>query len=113
VSVAVATWVRVLLDPVLGDLVPIPTLFFAVLLTAWYEGVGPAVVAVILGGFSAQYFLIPPRGGFAVASANQYVELAFYIAVNAGIVTHAGFMQAAFLRTIRKLRNARETLTQT
>ncbi len=43
VSIALATWVRLLLDPVLGNDLPFATLLFAVLLTAWYGGVRPAL----------------------------------------------------------------------
>jgi hypothetical protein len=35
-SVALATWVRFLLDPVLGNQTPYPALLFAVLVTVWY-----------------------------------------------------------------------------
>jgi K+-sensing histidine kinase KdpD len=62
VTVALATWLRLLLDPVLNDQVPFPTFFLAMLLTAWYGGMWPALLAVILGALCADYFLMPPRG---------------------------------------------------
>src|ERR1700676_4338401 len=102
-GIALATWVRVLLDPVLGDQSPFPTLLFAILLTAWFGGVRPALVAVILGVFSADYFLVPPRGSFGFKGAAQYVDLILYLAAGAGIAVLGGVMQAAPLRTIRKL----------
>jgi hypothetical protein len=43
--------VRVLLAPVLGNRIPFTTLFFAVMLTAWYGGFRPALVAAILRVF--------------------------------------------------------------
>lgn len=49
VSIALATWVRVLLAPALGGRSPFSTLLFAVLLTAWYGGFRPALVAAIQG----------------------------------------------------------------
>src|ERR1700680_2709629 len=81
-GIALATWVRVLIDPVLGNQSPFPTLLFAVLLTAWYGGVRPALVAVILGVFSADYFLLLPRGSFGYKSTAQYVDLVFYLVVS-------------------------------
>src|SRR5277367_4454526 len=72
-SVALATWVRLLLDPVLGNHIPYATLLFAVLLTAWYGGVWPALLAVVLGVFSADYFIVQPRGSFGLEGAGQYV----------------------------------------
>src|SRR6202790_2392825 len=89
-GIALATWVRVLLDPVLGDQSPFPTLLFAVLLTAWYGGIRPALVAVILGVFSADYFLVLPRGGFLNKSTAQYVDLLLYIGVGVGIAVVGG-----------------------
>jgi hypothetical protein len=48
-SVLLATWVRAMLHPVLGDHDPFVTLLFAILVTAWYGGVLPALTAVLLG----------------------------------------------------------------
>ena len=50
VSIVLATWLRLLLDPALGEQFPFATLFFAVLLTAWYGGLLPALAAVVRGG---------------------------------------------------------------
>ena len=41
ISIWLATWVRLLLDPALGNQFPFITMFFAILLTAWYGGLGP------------------------------------------------------------------------
>src|ERR1700685_4415957 len=90
VSVALATCVRILLDPVLGHQSPFPTLLFAVLLTAWYGGVRPALAAVILGVLFADYFLIAPLGSFGFKGAAQYVDLAFYVGVGVGIAVLGG-----------------------
>jgi K+-sensing histidine kinase KdpD len=65
VCIVVATWVRTLLDSISGNQFPYATLFFAVLLTAWYGGFGPALVAVVLGAMLSAYFLIQPRGSFS------------------------------------------------
>lgn len=111
-SIALATWVRVLVDPVLGDQSPFPTLLFAVLLTAWYGGVRPALVAVLLGVLSADYFLLLPRGSFWIKGAAQYVDLALFIGVSVGVAVLGGVMHDAPLGTIRKLQQAREALAQ-
>lgn len=113
VSVALAIWARLLLDPVLGDQIPFPTVLLAVLLTAWYGGRGPALMAVILGGLSVDYFLVPPRGSFGPATEAAFVGLALYSAVGLAIAALGGAMQAASLGTIRKLRLAQGVLAQT
>ena len=112
VSLAIATGVRLLLDPVLGNDLPFATLLFAVLLTAWYGGARPALVAVVLGVFSADYFLVLPRGSFGFTGAAQYVELAIYLGVGVAIAVIGGVMHAAPLGHIRKLQQAREALAQ-
>ncbi|MEP7365850.1 MAG: PAS domain S-box protein [Acidobacteriota bacterium] len=112
-SIALATWLRVLLDPVLGGRIPFPTLIAAVLLTAWYGGVRPALLAIVLGAGAADYFLITPRGQFSLTSAVAVVELACFVALCAGIVACTGILKAAEAATGESLRRARQALTET
>src|ERR1700761_5273303 len=65
-SIALATWVRLLLDPVLGNSLPFITMLFAIMVTAWYGGFRPAFAAAVLGGLSTIFFIMPPRGSFAI-----------------------------------------------
>jgi PAS domain S-box-containing protein len=111
-SIALATWLRLLLDPVLGDRIPFPTLLLGILLTAWYGGVRPALLAVILGVLSADYFLLLPRGSFGIRGAAQYVDLALYTGVGLGIAALGGVVHAEPLRNIGNLQQAREALAQ-
>ena len=94
-NIAVATWIRLLLDPVLGDQFPFVTLFFAVLLTAWHGGFGPALVAVVLGALVADYFLLPPRGSFVAKAWDQKVGMALYLSTSLGIALLGGAMRKA------------------
>ena len=112
VSIAVATWVRLLLDPVLGDQASFQTLLFAVVVTALYGGVLSASVAVILGVLFADYFLVLPRGGFGFKGLPQYVELALYLAVGFGIAVIGGRMRAKGRRNARRLQQATENIGQ-
>jgi PAS domain S-box-containing protein len=95
VSIALATWVRLLLDPALGIQFPFATIFFAVLATAWYGGFRPALAAVVLGAVSASYFLIPPRGSLAVEGRDQEVGMVLYCGTSLGIAALGGLMHAA------------------
>jgi two-component system sensor kinase FixL len=63
-SVAIALGARLLFAPLIGYQFPFATLFFAVLVSAWFGGVRPALMAALLGGLSAMFFLLP-RSGFA------------------------------------------------
>jgi PAS domain S-box-containing protein len=94
-GIALAVWARLLLDPMLGNHFPFATLFFAVLLTAWYGGFGPALVAVLIGALAADYFLIPLRGSFRVEGRDQLLGIVLYLTVGFGIAMLGGVMQAA------------------
>jgi PAS domain S-box-containing protein len=98
-SIALATWVRVLFDPVVGNQFPYATVFFAVLVTAWYGGMGPAMAAAVLGAVTSYYFLIPPRGSFGLKDIDQYVGLVLYLSTSLGIALVGGAMHAERRRT--------------
>ena len=95
VSVTLATGVRLLLDPLLGDRSPFSISLFAILLTAWYGGVRPALVSAVLGLFWTDYFLMPPRGTFVIHEAHQWTELLLYLGRSSTQV-RAGFASAYF-----------------
>ena len=95
VSIALAIGVRLLLDPMLGDQFPFATLLFAVLLTAWFGGFGPALVAIGIGVIASTYFLLPPRGSFAPEGRDQWVGLLLYVFTSFGIAVLGGSMRAA------------------
>ncbi len=109
-SVVLATWIRLLLDPVLGDQYPFVTLLPAILLTAWYGGSRPALLAVFLAAVSADYFLVLPRFGFWPSGPPQWVGLFLFVSTGLGIALLAGSMQAAPLMSDRKLQQARQAL---
>src|ERR1051325_4720099 len=60
-GVAVAIFVRWLLDPILGDNVAFLTLYGAVAFACWLGGWRPAVVAAITGFLAADLLFLPPR----------------------------------------------------
>lgn len=62
--VLMAAGLRLALSPVLTIEVPFITFFIAVGLTAWYNGLGPAVFASGLSAFLAAYLFIPPLWSF-------------------------------------------------
>jgi PAS domain S-box-containing protein len=98
VSVALAIWIRRLLDPALGVDYPFATVFLAVLLTACYGGWWPALTAVAVGALGADYFLLVPRGSFALAGTDEQIGLALFVVTGLGIAGLAGVWQAALRR---------------
>jgi two-component system cell cycle sensor histidine kinase/response regulator CckA len=95
VSVAAAIGARLLLDPVVGQQFPFATVFFAVLTTAWYGGLRPALVAVLLGALGSDFFLMPPRGSFELATREEYVGLFLFFVTGLGISLLAGALHSA------------------
>jgi PAS domain S-box-containing protein len=95
VSVAIAIWIRLLLDPALGNGLPFITVFVAIMMTAWYGGFRPALAAAVLGGLSANWFIMPPRGSFALAGTEQQVGMVLYCFISLSIVILGGLMQSA------------------
>ena len=61
-ALALAVLVRWLLDPLMGDTLPLVTLFGAVAAGVWVGGYRPAVVVAVLGYVACAYLFIPPRG---------------------------------------------------
>ena len=75
--VAVAT--RQLLDPVMGDSLPLVTLFGAVAAAVWLGGYRLAIPVTLLGYIACQYLFIPPRGSIDLSSASDFVGLVAYL----------------------------------
>ena len=78
-SVALATVVRMLLDPYLAGRAPFITFFFAVAFTAWCGRLGPTLVAVLLSVLAADFFLVPPVYALFPWDAAWIVELALFV----------------------------------
>src|SRR5262245_1153732 len=97
-SIVLAVGVRMLLDPLLGDAFPFATLLLAILVTAWFGGLSPALVATVLGAGLSMWFLLPPRNGFAVEGFENRYGLAVYLAVGVGTALLGGRMRSAWQR---------------
>jgi len=57
---------REMLSPFLGESNPYHTVWIAVVFSAWYCGVAPAVVTTLLSLVGIWYFFLPPCGSFAL-----------------------------------------------
>jgi len=78
-ATAVAVLMRALLDPMLGDALPLVTLFGAVAITVVFWGIGPAVLAAVTGYISCSYLFIPPRGSLQFNTPAHAVGLIAYL----------------------------------
>ncbi len=85
-ALLLATLVRWLLDPYLGDHTPFPTYFAAVTFVGIYGGLGPAVVTMIAGGLTADLLFLPPRGEIVLSGAADWTGLLLFTLGSALIV---------------------------
>jgi signal transduction histidine kinase/ActR/RegA family two-component response regulator len=80
--IGAAALARAGLAPFLGDHYPLGTFYAAVAIIGWYWGVGPAVLAAILGYLVGDYLFLSPQG-----SPKLFVlELTAYGVICAGII---------------------------
>jgi PAS domain S-box-containing protein len=80
--IGAAALARAGLGPFLGNHYPLGTFYVAVAVIGWFWGVGPAVLAAILGYLVGDYLFLSPQG-----SQKLFVlELTVYGAICAGII---------------------------
>jgi K+-sensing histidine kinase KdpD len=108
VFTALAVLARWLLDPLLGDLFPLRTLYAAVALAAWRGGYRPALLAALLGYLACNWFFIEPRGQFAIESNRDWWGVIAYvflcaIIIGLGEAIHSANRRLAFEIRIMEL----------
>jgi two-component system sensor kinase FixL len=59
--------------------------FPAIMVAAWYGGLGPGIVATALSALAATYFFLPPAGPLVLVSTPEVISLAIFIAIGLGI----------------------------
>jgi PAS domain S-box-containing protein len=67
-----------------GGNVPYLQFFPAILVAAWYGGLGPGVLATALSAIAAMHWFLPPAG-LAIGGAADVMSLGFFIAIGSGI----------------------------
>jgi PAS domain S-box-containing protein len=108
-ALAAAVLLRWLLDPVMGDSLPLVTLFGSVAAAAWVGGVRPAVLVVTLGYAACNYLFVEPRGEISLAESRDVVGLIAYLFTCSLII---GFGEA-MRRALRRASERREALQVT
>src|SRR6266853_1857303 len=76
IGVALATALRLVLNPALGSHLPFTTYFVAAILAAVYGGLGPALVTVALGAVLGTYLFIPHPS--AISNTSDIPQIAAY-----------------------------------
>jgi len=104
-SVASALGVALLLGLYHFRGVEFPLFLFAIALTVWYAGVGPAIVAVVLSSLAFDYFFTDPLYSFSVTRSDVPYFIVFILF--ASLLT---WFSAVRHRVERKLLRSRDEL---
>jgi len=109
ILVAVAALaLRRTLSPALGNQNPYHTLWLAVVFSAWYCGIGPAIVTVIVGGLGIWYWFLPPTGSWHILTLQELYGMLGFIFFSALII----LLGESTRRVIAKRQAAEEALTK-
>jgi len=102
--VALATLLRIGLDPVLGEHHPFTLYFASVAIAAWYGGFAPAVVAIVLSYFAADWFFITPRFeiNFPRENLDEFLALLAFVFSCFAIAITSAIMRGALARSRNK-----------
>jgi PAS domain S-box-containing protein len=95
IGVALATAVRVLLNPYLDVHLPFITYFVTALVVAIYFGLGPALLSVLLGGALGTYLFIRPASTLSVFESSGLLQLFPYLALGISLIVLIKVIQDA------------------
>ncbi len=102
-----------LLSRLVKDQDPYHSLWLAVIFTAWYCGIGPSIVAVVIGVAGVWYWFLPPYHSFRLRNTSDVFDMLVFLAFSA-IVIAVGEMtrRLMFERELaeEQLRTAHEEL---
>ena len=110
IAVAVAVLLRWVLDPLMGDALPLVTLFGAVAAAVWLGGYRVAIPVTLLGYIACHYLFIQPRGSFAVTDVANLVGLVAYLFTCSLIIVFGEAAQVAKRRANERREIFRVTL---
>src|SRR5215468_1452761 len=82
-ATAVAFIARFLLKSVLGDVAPLLMFTLSVVVSAWYGGLGPGLLATALGALLGDYYFIQPFYSFLLRA--ERVEEAIFLGIGISI----------------------------
>ena len=107
-SVVLATLIRLGIDAYIVPPAPFVTYYPAIILVAFFYGLGPAVLAVWLSGVVGWYVFLPPPYTFTLDKAQTATLLLFFIVagINVAIV---GLLNAAMAKIATVERFSRST----
>src|SRR5215218_1143061 len=78
-AVGMAFLIKLLLDPLIVQETPFLLVFGAIMVSAWYGGLGPGLFATFAAGLATDYFFLHPTGTFTGFSLEAVPLLAFIL----------------------------------
>src|SRR5262245_17911408 len=109
-ALAAAVLLRYLLDPWMGNTLPLVTLFGAVAAVVWTGGIRPAIAVVILGYLACSYLFIDPRGRIEFTDAGTVIGALAYAFTCAFIILFGEAARRAQMRASERREVLRVTL---
>ena len=110
VALAAAVLLRWLLDPFIGDALPLVTLFGAVAAAVWLGGYRVAIPVTLLGYVACNYLFISPRGQFDLSKVGEMVGVVAYLFTCALIILFGEATRLAQTRVHQRQEVFRVTL---
>lgn len=109
-ALALAVALRWALDPLMGDALPLVTLFGAIAAAVWLGGYRVAIPVTIFGYIACHYLFIPPRGRWDLGGLANAVGLVAYLFTGALITVFGEAARTAQRRTSESREVFRVTL---
>jgi PAS domain-containing protein len=78
-AVGVAFAIKLLLDPLIVQETPFLLIFGAIMISAWYGGLGPGLLATVAAGLATDYFFLQPTSSFSGFNLETVPLLAFFL----------------------------------
>ena len=102
-AVALVVLLKLLLDPLITEHSPFLLLSVAVMVAAWFGGLGSGLLATALATLAADYFFLPPQGSFTGVGV-AFLPLALFAA--------QGLVISALTEALRSARQQVEASAQ-
>ena len=109
-ALALAVLLRWLLDPLMGNTLPLVTLFGAVAAAVWLGGYRLAIPIALVGHVACQYLFMPPRGELNLYNSVDAVGLIAYLFTCALIIVFGEAARVAHVRATQRREIFRVTL---
>ena len=107
-ATVVGLFIRSALNPFLGDYVPYVTVFPAIAFCAWYCGVGPSILSVILSLVGVKYCAVPHVGAPDLSNTAQSIGMLVFLLASGAVV----YMGEARRRENERMRREQCSLEQ-